>query len=642
MAFITGSQPGPHIRGLFKLLPSRVNSPKGLDQFAHIGRALPAGDERVKQRVLENHKLLLTTPHDTPADLLSFAHHFAVRFAKRRLDRAPDEFLTSSPAAVLNRGRKAGGAREEIHQDWWSWLVQTNSVPPGVEDLLEAVPSQEVTIALNEAADSAVARAAAVKLTATIPRNRVCTVPERGWKQRVVTAPTSEAAVAGTVLNRALFMGLRKEPRCALAIRGRRREAVERATRSGIAPSSVVVSTDMSTASDGLPLDLVQAIVEGLIRGWESLPDVWANALRVLTGPQALVYPCGAEVISSRGLLMGLGPTWPILSIAHLIWVDYSAHLMDARWIGYRCTAICGDDLIGFWPPRLYAAYQDAVTRSGCTFSKGKMYVHARGGNFTELTFLLKKDPVTFVPTIRWASGIPLKGLIRSVPEESGQAFESFCTDVPTGLIRARRVIRVLQPGAWRSLRVRGVSPTFPRSLGGAGLPAMTGCPTKVQGPRWLRLAIGKLLYGSNPLASPHGPPGWGLMGDPVALRAFQRASALVANGIEMGAFAIRRGGPKPDPAWRPVYRFMNRATVSQARMQIFGSASLPPARSGCRDVNRFSRSVRSWARRTLRHGVPDRMAIRAKRVSRLALLKRAKILKDLWIEPLWGFFPWS
>jgi len=628
--------PSAHLRFVLRCLPW-LAAEGPLEQLSYLGRALPEGDGRVARRALLGHAATLSTPHVSPPELLVWVRRYVERFASRF--EPLEEFLPSSPSASVGRGRRAGGTREEVRQSWLGWLRETGYTPPGLEDSLATLdPSDEGTmVVLSNLGAQSVARAAA-RLSMQPLGHRVCCVPERGWKQRIVSAPPPYASVAGTVLNKALLHGLRKERRCRRFLEGERRLAIEEVV-SHSREGWVVNSTDLSSASDRLPLDLVEAVVDGLILGWKGLPPVWSEALRSLTGPQLLTYPNGRVVNSERGVLMGLGPTWPILSLVHLAWVDYSASRCGARHAARFATAIGGDDLIACWPKRLVDEYSSTVAACGGAFSKGKAYLHAFGGNFTEITFWVV--PGVPRPTVRWAGGIPLKGLVGTQPAKEGEAYESICS-VPGREHKARRVLRALRPDAWRRLRESGVVPTVPRSLGGAGLPCFRGTPGRVRAPFWLRLAVGRYLYGSGHLYDPMGPPSWEVSRDPVSLAARRRAEQAFRQGIEFGLISVERRRSDP-AAIGTVWKVVSKETALFSAAAPFGAAPLPASASGMAVPSRYARACRAWARRSLRGGVPDRLAVREGRSSRAALLVRARLNREEWsvvplMEGVWPF----
>jgi hypothetical protein len=634
---LTGTKPGAQLRHLLKRVPM-LSSRVALEQLSFLGRALPEGDDYVRRRSLAVHCRTSLSPFTTPSDLLDRARAYARKFASKLSELKV--YLPASPSASVGCGRRAGGTREDVRLSYPDWLRETGLGPEGWADLLAKMdpPSEESTVVLSNALSLPVAEAAAHKCVSPPLVHRICAVAERGWKQRIVSAPPAFASVAGTVLNKALLAGLRKERRCRKFLDGDRHLAVEEAMSHRRA-GDIIVSTDLQNASDRLPLDLVEAIVSGLIEGWKGLSIYWAQALRVLTGPQLLKYPGGRVVNSERGILMGLGPTWPILSLVHLFWVDDSAARVGCRRAAYQATAIGGDDLIAAWPSKLVDCYVSTVRECGGSFSKGKAYFHELGGNFTELSFWV--DGKVGTP-IKWAGGIPLKGLVGTAPSQEGEAFESLCSRQGREH-RARRVLKALRPDAWRKLRSDGVVPCVPRPLGGAGLPCLRGSPLRVLAPKWLRLAIGRYLYGSGDRHDPLGPPSWGESKDPVSLSARKRAGKAFSQGLEFGLIKVERSRSAPDGALGTAHAVVAMETCLFSEAAIFSGGPLAPSASGMAVPCRFARGVRAWARKTLRGGVPDRLAVREGRSSRTNLLNRLRSNRNEWfviplMEGVWPF----
>jgi hypothetical protein len=300
--------------------------------------------------------------------------------------------------------------------------------------------------------------------------------------------------------------------------------------------------------------------------------------------------------------------------------------------------------LIGFWPRNMFLAYAHLVEVCGSKFSVGKTYVHPSGGNFTEITFWVNR--LGSAPTIRWATGIPLKGLIGTEPSKEGEAFESLCA-LGGRERKARRVLRALRPEAWGDLRKVGVVPCFPRALGGAGLPPHRGSANRVFAPKWLRLAVGRYLYGSGDRHDPLGPPGWGVSKDPVALAARRRACTAFDQGIEFGMISVKkvhRLTPEEVPlSLGPVFEVVSMETALFTEAACFKGEPLPASASGMAVPSKFARVVHAWARRTLRGGVPDRIAVRTGCSSRNNLLRKVRSNRLVWhvvplMEGVWPF----
>lgn len=318
---------------------------------------------------------------------------------------------------------------------------------------------------------------------------------------------------------------------------------------------------------------------------------------------------------------MGLGPTWPVMSLIHLFWVDDAASRLgttSARRAAWFNTAIGGDDLLGAWPDALADSYANVVKECGGKFSPGKTYRSKSAGNFTEMTF-------TATPgrrRIRWEGGIPLKGLIGLSADKAGESVEAFGFDEGRRL-RARRVLRALRPGVWRQLRSAGVAAVWPRALGGGGLPPVRGSTSRVSAPKPIRLAVGKYLYGSSD-HRPFRPPTWVEARDPVSLAARREAETRATADVESGA--LRR---TTDPTDRREEDVLASLAAFFTEGFLFSERDLPAARSEIAPPSRFARSVRAWVKKATRGGLPDRLAVREGASSRASLLKRSRIVKD-------------
>jgi len=355
----------------------------------------------VESKSLISHREVMTSQPTTDPSLMASARKFAAWFAQRHFQAADlVERVSPTPSASLSTGRRAGGTREEarrLHRQWIQSLPLEHWTRPDALTFFDPGPDsaflpQEVESVRSNQGSADVARAAAW-LTATRPlMNRVTTVAERGYKCRVVSAPEAHATVAGSVLNKALLKGVSRYAPCSLFLKGKRREAMERVVRSSSDPDSVFVSTDLSAATDRLPHDLVRSIVMGIVDGWEGLPDLWAEALFALTGEQDLRYPWGQEVKSSCGVLMGLGPSWPIMSIIHAWWFE-TALKCTGRFPTkpeLNTVALGGDDLFGRWRPEVRDAYRSIVSVCNGKRSAGKDYESPTAGNFTEISVFVK------------------------------------------------------------------------------------------------------------------------------------------------------------------------------------------------------------------------------------------------------------
>lgn len=171
------------------------------------------------------------------------------------------------------------------------------------------------------------------------------------------------------------------------------------------------MSSDLTAATDLLPHDLVQAIVETIIESC-NLPPWAASELRRLTGPQDLVWPAlgnDTRASTKRGILMGLPTSWPILCLVHLYWIHQACGDTPLRPKLSLRSALCGDDNLSHWPEFVVKRYHQNISDCGGKLSKGKHFVSKTFGCFCEKLF-----KISFTGrrerTVQWKSCSPADG----------------------------------------------------------------------------------------------------------------------------------------------------------------------------------------------------------------------------------------
>jgi hypothetical protein len=182
-------------------------------------------------------------------------------------------------------------------------------------------------------------------------------------KTRVVTTGPAYTQVLGHTVRKHLFSALRHTPGTHAPLTGARDEALIEHLVGG--HGEVLVSTDLTRATDLLPLDLLSAVIDGLEESGK-LSGLEIRILRHLHGPQVLEYGIGDVLTTTRGSLMGLPTSWCLLSLVHLWWMDEmrrtSKGTAARRAHKYH---ICGDDAL-IATTRLGARrYKELVARSG-------------------------------------------------------------------------------------------------------------------------------------------------------------------------------------------------------------------------------------------------------------------------------------
>nr|UJQ92654.1 MAG: putative RNA-dependent RNA polymerase [Narnaviridae sp.] len=377
-------------------------------QFSMVGRALPAGDGRVVAAALESHRAELGAKGSSPPDVVEGAAAFSEDWARSyglNLTLAGPPPVQSS--ACLEYSLREGG------------------VPRAISELLKGTPLLPPSAVLHGMAETSASSrperriASAIRsLGASATRGRVIGLAERGWKSRVVTCHAASVVAFLHYWGNALRSALARHPRISAVLAGDHRGAVEKLFRSGLDPTAVILSADLTAATDTFHRDLVEALMKGLIRAVGLTGEFAELSLRLATGEYTLQYPDGSTVQTQRGILMGLPTTWPLLCLANLFWLDWAESLAIRKRpllprlpVGTAGTglpprprviprsrkeaaAICGDDLLAVVRPEVADLYEDRARVCGARFSKGKHLRSARYGIFTEEIFSVKYSVV--------------------------------------------------------------------------------------------------------------------------------------------------------------------------------------------------------------------------------------------------------
>jgi hypothetical protein len=667
------------LRFLLKYLPHTMKSRSGLRQLAFLGRALPKPpvDGLVVRKSLSGHKKIAQTVHLSPSEKMAFipgeiSKLFTGLFKGPLRGYLEQPTLTTSSSSCIGATRKQGGHRalnchplakdvnlEEEHD----MVMFTNNYKES--HILDLVCQSHI-----------LAKQSAIDVD-------IIVVPELGNKVRLVSKTRLCHAQASGLVNKLLLDLIAQLPVCRDFLEGDRQAAIRRAFRYAEYESpykqvslfgpSVFVSTDLTAASDLLPHDMLQLIVESLIDviGKELVPPEMCgrltalfNTLRDIVKGIRMTYPDGKVILSSRGVLMGIGGTWPLMSIAHILFITIAAKTIGFdRDRALASAAIGGDDLIAYWPRSMYDSYKKTIEDFGGKFSAGKTFVSPHYGNFAEVSFVRKpaKVPLTFFEALatrnekdvqyraqlHFYSEIPVKSLADQDLDNLSWSVEMAST--PESLIRVRRVLRALRPSIYGEVRKLGISATLPRCLGGLGLPPKKGSVQKFTASHRMRLALGKYLYGSadNDLF-PHGPPSWADCVDKISLRARKHSidSLEMEHMIGISTLRIKPLGGKPrvvrlNPSDHYVSRLVPEDECFEVRLDQWLAKEVgvnveklvlcnryPNTSCSSKTVRPylFAKGVSDWMKFQLKGGVPKQMAI-SNNGSRWALLARKMIL---------------
>lgn len=577
-------------------LRSLVDSDERAIQVSYLGRALPKGDQGVADAALRAHRQALSTPWPTPPELLQSAREFAADWGRRYLPKTPDAVFTRlghgasegfprskggfAAAMVELSGRDAGGetsARLATLQKLRAELPAVQGVSDCDLDALVAESRflrREVLPNLPE--DGKPAR---------WPRSSVVAVAERGFKARVVTRGPAWLVAGLHHVRPWLLTALKRDPRSAVTLSGDHRRAVEEVVRVARPQDGwEFLSADLTSASDLLPSDLLEALIEGLEEAGTAAPSWFFRILRVGSGPQVLSYPGGEEIFTARGTLMGLPHTWCLLSLVHLFWVDQACRVSrDARVHPSlpRRAAICGDDLVAHWPKWAIERYETVVAQCGGKASAGKQFRSKNRFCFTEdtgrslvvpkrevrsaatRTVTLPSHPGTGAPrvVVAYGSALPSYSAQRDRPWQGRMArgWPRLGQPVPRRMTDAE-LRRCRSSAPW----VVGIrwGPAVPlRGLVRPNrMPPTNGVRSDPEVPLWVAL----------------GPAFWSAVGeppDPRRVRAARRAVAALHPGIWAWAESV----------------FGSLATVPRE----FGGLGLPRRRGDATRVGRLPRRIR-------------------------------------------------
>jgi len=466
-------------------------------QFSYAKRALPHAGERKVRESLALHKERLTTPLVTPPEHIENFRSFCRLWASRNLDENPKPLgvVGLSHSACETHTVRNGGHMSRCREI----LEEVNSTdykappprPPGLlaQEWWDGWAKERLLTYSRE------------KYTTLghVPRGTATIIYERGLKVRIVTKLETEACLLGHQARLRLVRAMRTLPEIS-ALSGDHKEFL----RAFSNQSGWILSSDLTAASDLLPLDLVQAGIDGLEASGRLLPDE-VLGLRVCGGTFDLSWGKLGRGQLKTGILMGAPPTWCLLSLVHLYWLDAARHAYPGsrRLLPAR---IFGDDLVAAMDRKQKEAYEESLAACHGLLSKGKHSFHRTHGVFLERLFVAERhirtqtlsgegsvriDPpivvkVDVIKTLNLLRTLPLRPLVvLQTSVAAGRRHVSKGT-LPTplavggisdGLMRAdfppeliRRCQWALWPGLSKYFRTLGIPPYLPTLLGGGGL----------------------------------------------------------------------------------------------------------------------------------------------------------------------------
>ena len=207
---------------------------------------------------------------------------------------------------------------------------------------------------------------------------------EKGGKVRVVTLhPADEIHCARRLTN----LWLSRLEKFAVTRQMLKNIPVELEPESRRGQKAQIYSADLSSATDYFDHELATHVGITLCEALGQ-DDLDVETVKRLFGPHFVrpLLPEGKEgdgmwpklsgdnleIPTTRGIHMGLGPTWVILSLVN----SYAAWYAGA---GRKTYSVCGDDLVGYWSRSVANKYEACLEDLGLVVNKSKSFFGRRG-----------------------------------------------------------------------------------------------------------------------------------------------------------------------------------------------------------------------------------------------------------------------
>nr|WAK75296.1 MAG: RNA-dependent RNA polymerase [Narnaviridae sp.] len=465
-------------------------------QISYVKRALPVATSRQGAIALAEHQERLTTPFNSDEVALSELKLEVIRFCRRHFKK--DQGILSSGIPNLSSCSdlplKEGGFRTVVsslpeHQRAREFCSKVGR--------FEDLPVQDQSSLLRDASLQFTAFEVAYGVKPGFRPSKVHVLLERGLKTRVITKSSFSLLLLGHGPRRKLLRGLRKNPAFSLPLR----EGVDKNLSEYFSGAccEVVLSTDLTAATDLFPSDMILSYFHGLkesgLFSEFELYQMW-SCLR----PQEIEFSDGQVLLSKRGILMGLPMTWVTLSIIHYCWWQMAVRricrqrrLALRTGLLYNRFLICGDDAIFVGWRDVAEEYNKILGSFGAQVSTGKHFLSCAKpfrGNFIERLYEFHVDS-GYVTSVSRDPSIPLRGLCQpsscgtlqsflghkshlKVPESLAMLMvcSSIWTSHPFGY---QRLLNFVERNSYlrRYARSLGFKDGAPLHFGGSGLPSM-------------------------------------------------------------------------------------------------------------------------------------------------------------------------
>jgi len=302
------------------------------------------------------------------------------------------------------------------------------------------------------------------------PRVKQSAVKERGMKVRIVTPIEACLAYISIFLNSILLKVLDRDPRMKTNGPGPMAEFVTSGFQA--LGGEGYRSVDMRKATDLMSHDFCISGARGIAKGM-GFPPFLAQALKLCVGPMKMKCASGRWVLTCRGILMGCGVSWPMLSLYNLwLWEEAWKVIPNAEIGRRKKVRTVGDDLLGIGPEVVSDAYTRVLELTGGAPSPGKDLFSWDKGVLIEELYDATIDAVAPSLSVRCIQPRPQKvvGAVDTPPWAFGPNLDMAYKTLgsPEWFLD---YIKFRFRGPISLLRKSGIHPFVPRQLGGGGFP---------------------------------------------------------------------------------------------------------------------------------------------------------------------------
>jgi hypothetical protein len=249
---------------------------------------------------------------------------------------------------------------------------------------------------------------------------RVLTVPEPGYKARIVTTGPYWLNILQQSVSHSLKAFLGRHPSCrsSLTRTDQAWQALYLLQNKTFPEGSACLSSDLAEATDCIPKVIGSTILSGFIRGVGLRSRHIETCLDLLNTSRCFTSEHGVSEFQTRGIMMGEPLTKAILTILNLVVEEYALRTYKGipltqsfyKEEGWRSYHIGGDDHLAVGPRQYLGLITDCHLRCGSRISIGKHGISAKLVKYCE--------KVLTVPEI-------LRGFSASSINESTSGYEA-------------------------------------------------------------------------------------------------------------------------------------------------------------------------------------------------------------------------